>query len=220
MFDFIGLSKFLRGVLYVNALLAIALATDLFGLLPDIPLLSAASISVLSVSALVFLIGQTPVFPRLCGLPLIWRLFPNIDGEYEVEISSNWSVIKARSEGRKPEVSEDGDVALFNKMGTMTITAHLTRVHVRLKMDDDYLTSETIFCSLRKVQGEQSPTLFYVYESFVTVPKNTDSQRHLGAARVKIPLERRPTVLEGHYWTDRNWHQGLNTAGKIRLRHV
>tara|TARA_R110000787_G_scaffold42334_3_gene104116 strand:- start:580 stop:1242 length:663 start_codon:yes stop_codon:yes gene_type:complete len=220
MFDSIGLAKFLKAVLYLNAALAIALATDFFGLLPDVPYVSAASISVITVSALVFVIGQTALFPKLCRLPGMWRLFPNIDGEYEVEISSNWSVIKARNEGREPEVSSDGDVALFNRVGKATIMARLTRIDMSLTMDDGYLTSETVTCSLRRDRGERRPVLFYIYESHVSAPKNTDSDRHLGAARVTIPLERRPKVLEGNYWTDRNWHLGLNTAGRIRLRRV
>ena len=98
--------------------------------------------------------------------------------------------------------------------------ARLTRIDMSLTMDDGYLTSETVTCSLRRDRGERRPVLFYIYESHVSAPKNTDSDRHLGAARVTIPLERRPKVLEGNYWTDRNWHLGLNTAGRIRLRRV
>lgn len=220
MFESIGLTKFLKGALYLNALLAIALATNSLGLIPNIPYGAATSISVISISALVFLLGQTPLFPRLCGLPLMWRLFPNIDGKYDVEISSNWSVIKARTEGRSAEVSADGGVTLFQRTGRMSITSRLTRIDMRLEMDDKYLTSETVVCSLQRERGERLPTLFYVFESFVTVPKSTDSQRHLGAARVCIPLEPRPATLEGHYWTDRNWHNGLNTAGRIRFRRI
>ncbi|NMM46514.1 hypothetical protein HH303_18630 [Rhodospirillaceae bacterium KN72] len=220
MFDSIGLAKFLKAMLYINAALAIALATDFFGLLPGMPYVSAASISVIAVSALVFVIGQTGLFTKLCRLPGMWRLFPNIDGEYEIEISSNWSVVKARNEGREPEASSDGDVALFNRVGRATITARLTRIDMSLTMGDGYLTSETVACSLRRNTGERRPVLFYIYESQVPAPKNTDSNRHLGAARVIVPLERRPTVLEGNYWTDRNWHLGLNTAGRIRLCRV
>lgn len=226
MFDSIGLAKFLKAVLYINAALAIALSSDFFGFLrdvpylPDAPYVSAVSISVIAVSALLFLIGQTVFFTWLCGLPILWRLFPNIDGTYEVEISSNWLVVKARHEGREPEISSEGDVALFNKIGKAIITTRLARIDMSLEMEDGYLTSETVTCSLRRDKGERRPVLLYVYDSHVSVPKNTDSQRHLGAARVAIPLERRPTVLEGNYWTDRNWHLGLNTAGRIKLHRI
>ena len=218
MYGSVGLVKFLKVMLYVNAGLAIALANNFFQWLPNIPDISAVSISVIAVSAVVFLAGQSTLFPWLCSLPLIWRIFPNIDGEYEVEISSNWSVIKARSDGREPVVSPEGDVTLFKKMGRAKITARLVRIDVSLTMDDRYLTSETVTCALQRDKGEHKPVLVYVYSSDVPTPKNTDSQRHLGAARIPIPLERRPMVLEGNYWTDRNWHKGLNTAGHIRLR--
>ena len=40
MFDSMGLAAFLKAVLYVNAALAVALASDFFGLVPSMPFLS------------------------------------------------------------------------------------------------------------------------------------------------------------------------------------
>lgn len=216
MFDSIGLAKFLKAVLYTNAALAIVLTTEF----SELAGVSQVSLSVMAVSAGLFLIGETPLFPRLCRLPVVCRIFPNIEAEYEVEISSNWSVITARNEGQEPEVSPHGDVDLFKRVGTAKITARLSRIDMSLKMDDGYLTSETVTCSLRRDRGERKPVLFYIYDSHVPVPKTTDSQRHLGAASLSIPLGARPTELAGNYWTDRNWHLGLNTAGRIRLRRI
>lgn len=220
MFDSIGLAAFLRVVLYVNAILAVALASDFFGLLPPMPYLSHVSISVIAVSALTFVAGQTSFFPWLCRRPGVWRIFPNIDGEYTVEISSNWSIIEARSAGREPDMSPEGAPVLFDRVGKATISARLTRIDMTLGMDDRYLSSETVTCSIQKHRGERKPVLFYIFDSLVSKPKNTDSQRHLGAACLSIPLERCPKVLEGNYWTDRNWHLGLNTAGHIRLTRI
>ena len=220
MFDSMGLASFLKVVLYVNAALAIALASDLFGLMPPMPLVSQVSVSVIAVSALVFFVGQTPVFPWLCGLPGVWRVFPNIDAEYTVEISSNWSIIEARNSGRQPDMSPEGAPVLFNRVGKAKLSARLARIDMTLVMDDRYLSSETLTCTVQRHRGERKSVLFYVYDSHVSAPKSTDSQRHLGAARLSIPLERSPKVLEGNYWTDRNWHQGLNTAGQIRLTRI
>lgn len=216
----IGFDKLTKAVCFLTAFLAIALATNFFGLLPEIPYVTATSIYVIMISAILFVIGETPLFPKLCRLLGMWRLFPNIDGTYEVEVSSNWSVIKALNEGHEPEVSSDGRVALFKRVGKATITARLSRIDMNVAMDDGYLTSETVTCSLLRDKGERQPVLFYIYESYVSEPKNTDSDRHLGTARVTVPLEREPTVLVGNYWTDRNWHLGLNTAGRIRLRRI
>ena len=220
MFDSIGLAAFVKVVLYVNAALAVALASSFFGMLPAMPYLSQVSVSVIAVSALLFFAGQTSAFPRLCRLPGVWRFFPNIDAEYAVEISSNWSIIETRSAGREPEVSPEGEPALFNRVGKAKISARLTQIDMTLTMVDKYLSSETVICSVQRHRGERKPVLFYVYDSYVSTPKNSDSQRHLGAGRISIPLERRPQVLEGNYWTDRNWHQGLNTAGHIRLTRI
>ena len=220
MFDSMGLATFLKVVLYANAVFAVALASDFFGLLPPMPYLSQVSISVIAVSALSFVAGQTPVFPWLCRRPGVWRVFPNIDAEYTVDISSNWSIIEARSAGRQPDMSPEGAPVLFNRVGKAKISARLARIDMTLAMDDGYLSSETLTCSLQRHRGERKPVLFYVYDSHVSAPKSTDSQRHLGAARLSIPLERCPKVLEGNYWTDRNWHQGLNTAGQIRLTRI
>lgn len=216
MFDSMGSAKFLTGALYVNAALAVFLATNFSGM----PHASQVSVSVMVVSIMLFLAGQTRLFPWLCSLPGIWRIFPNVEGKYEVEISSNWSVIQARDEGREPDASPEGDIALFKRVGTATITARLSRIGMSLKMDDGYLTSETVTCSLRRDLGQRKPVLFYIYDSAVSVPKQTDTSRHLGGACIPIPLERRPKELLGNYWTDRNWHRGLNTAGQIRLRRI
>ena len=215
-----GLAAFLKVALYVNAALAVALASDFFGLVPPMPFLSQVSVSVIAVSALAFFVGQTFVCPWLCGLPGVWRVFPNIDAEYTVDISSNWSIIEARNAGRQPDTSPDGAPVLLNRVGTAKISARLAQIDMTLTMDDRYLSSETLTCSLQRHRGERKPVLFYVYDSHVSAPKSTDSQRHLGAARLSIPLERCPKVLEGNYWTDRNWHQGLNTAGYIRLTRI
>lgn len=220
MFDSMGLAAFLKVMLYINAAFAVVLASNLFGLLPPMPYVSKVSASVIAVSTLTFVLGQTPVFPRLCRLPGVWRLFPNIDGEYAVEISSNWSIIQARSAGSEPDVSPEGEPVLFNRVGKATISARLIRIDMTLDMDDQYLSSETVTCSVQRHRGERKPVLFYIYDSHVSKPKSTDSQRHLGAACVSIPLEPRPKVLEGNYWTDRNWHLGLNTAGHIRLTRL
>ena len=109
---------------------------------------------------------------------------------------------------------------LFNRVGKAKISARLTRIDETLSMEDEYLSSETVTCSVQRHRRERKSVLFYVYDSSVSTPKKTDSQRHLGAARLSIPLERCPKVLAGNYWTDRNWHLGLNTAGHIRLTRI
>ena len=220
MFHSMGIIGFLKVVLYANAAVAVMLASDRFELLPALPLVSLVSIPVIVVSVVIFVVDRGPIFRWLCGLPLVWRLFPNIDAEYTIKVSSNWPIIEARRAGREPDFSPEGDPALLKRVGKAKISARLTRVEMTLTMDDNYLTSETVTCSVQRYRGERKPELFYIYDSEVSTPKSTDSQRHLGAARLSIPLERCPKVLEGNYWTDRNWHHGLNTSGHISLTRI
>lgn len=220
MFDVIGISKFLRVVLLVNAGLALLLANEAFGLLPAIPSFSILSISVMSTTALVFILGSTKLFPRVCGLPVMWRLFPNIDGKYVMEVASNWSVVEAKHQGRDVQLTEDNQAALFERTGTLTIKARLLSIDVEVEMDDDYLRSESVVASLRREGSSQRPALFYIFQSDITIPKDSDSSAHYGAAKIPVPHDRKPLVLKGNYWTNRNWQNGLNTAGAIKLTRI
>lgn len=213
-----GLSKaqnLLRSILYLNAALAIALLVKSWSLLPGQSIGWVLSMLVLSACAVFFLAGQTAVFPLLCRLPGLWRLSPNIDGDYRVEVCSNWLAKSGANRGT--DHHEDGP-AVFNEMGIARIRTRLMSVDMSL-MRDGHQCSETVVCSLRRDRMEGAPVLFYIFDS---VPANskTAGQRHLGSARLRIPMERRPRILEGSYWTDRDWQKGLNTAGSIRLRRI
>jgi hypothetical protein len=203
----------------LNGFCAVILATDVSGLIPSLSPFRVPSLLVLVMMAIVSLLGQTSLFPLLCRLPFVWRVFPNIDGTYAVEILSNWSLIKARENGETLPQGEI-DTSLFKRNGLLTIRARLFTIDIHLKMDDDYSTSDTVVCSVKKETGEARPQLSYIYHAKVLKPQGTDSGQHFGAARIDIPNQRRIDSLQGTYWTDRNWHQARNTAGYIRLKRT
>lgn len=217
MYQAVGIPNFLRTILYINAALVAVLATNYWGWLPNMPIFRVVPLSGLAITVVLSILGQTPLFPYLCRIPVVWRIFPNLDGSYAVEIASNWPLIQAREQGHPQQTALIGD-QLFKKSGTLTITARLFQVQIRLEMDDGYLTSDTIVCSIRKGAGESRPILSYIYQATVLEPHTTDSSRHYGAARIEVPNQRAIDLMEGIYWTDRNWHQARNTAGHIRLR--
>jgi len=218
MYEAIGLEKFLRKVLYVNSLLVLVLVTSLLEWLPNTSLFRVVPVSVLLMTATVSFLGQTALFPKACRLPLIWKIFPDIDGSYDVEIASNWSLIQAREEGRSLQTERDVGNQLFKKNGTLTVTARLFSINIRLEMDDRYSTSDTVVCCLKKDGGGPRPVMSYIYKARVLQPQTSDGGHHFGAARIEIPNQRRIDMLEGIYWTDRNWHLARNTAGRIVLR--
>lgn len=162
---------------------------------------------------LVALIGETKLFVWLCRLPFIQDCFPPIDGRYSVEISSNWNLVSQRL----PEADHRApDVGPLVRRGSAKIRARLLSVHITLDMDDGYLRSRTLTCDVGRSPGGDVQ-LMYVYASTIDKPHPTDSSAHQGAALVRIPTDRPIRELKGNYWTDRNWHKGLNTAGEIRL---
>jgi hypothetical protein len=220
MYQAIGVSALLKGYWYLAAACAATLATNAWGLIPilaHVPLNEIAG-SVILISLITGLIGQTPIFPWLCR-HILWGWFPAIEGTYDVEMASNWSLIEARANGTTP-IEFDANTNAFRKVGKMTIKARLLDVHVHLVMDDGYSQSDTIACSVKPAADGGPPHLYYVYRAHVPVPKSTDSESHYGATRIPLPNEKRLNELTGTYWTDRNWHKGLNTAGRLILKKV
>lgn len=220
MYQLIGISSFLKGYAVLTAVLTVGLITNFWGYVPGLQQLPMNQIStaVLLVTAVVGLLGSSPVFPLMCRLPFLWQLFPCIDGDYIVEVSSNWSLISQRNQGDRnlPADKSDGE-SLFKKTGKATIKARLLSVQIQFETDDGYSLSNTVVCSATPGTEGARPSLYYIYQNLTPVPEASDSERHFGAARITIPSEKCPSVLNGTYWTDRNWHRGLNTAGRIRL---
>lgn len=67
---------------------------------------------------------------------------------------------------------------------------------------------------------DASVILHYLYRNTTKVPVASDSDCHDGAANLMVEGIGSGIWMEGVYWTNRNWHQGLNTAGKITLRRT
>lgn len=92
---------------------------------------------------------------------------------------------------------------------------------MNLASDSRYSTSKTVFVSVSRDDQDSSVQLNYIYENKTPVPESTDSATHNGAARVQIitdGTDGKEVWMEGTYWTDRKWVEGMNTAGTITFR--
>lgn len=158
-------------------------------------------------------VGATGLFPVLCRLPGVNRLFPDLDGEWQAELDSNWPTIAQRAQLPAPTSSAP-------TMAKITIVTRLFFVRVNLRSDSNYLSSKTIAAKIVKDPEDNSVRLYYVFQSTVLKPHETDSAGHEGAAFIDIPGKLKVNELEGVYWTNRNWHKGLNTAGTIKLKRI
>lgn len=162
----------------------------------------------------VVIAGQTPLFPKLCRWPLIRSYFPPIDGWWEAQLESNWGKIQ-QLKGRVDEAPSQPVKAKIQ------IISRLFFVRMNLASNSRYSTSKTVFVSVSRDDQDSSVQLNYIYENKTPVPESTDSATHNGAARVQIitdGTDGKEVWMEGTYWTDRKWVEGMNTAGTINFR--
>jgi hypothetical protein len=180
--------------------------------------------AVTQASLLVYIFGQTPIFPLLCRLRFLRDWFPPISGEWTATLKSNWPAIQ-----QKPDLTQIAPaLQLSDVEANVKIAARLFYIRINLESKNEYSTSRTIFVRASRDAEDGTTMLHYIFRNDTRVPEQTDSSGHDGAAclRVKRPAKwpvKRPTdtlSLEGIYWTNRNWHRGLNTAGTITLRRI
>lgn len=174
-----------------------------------------AALKVLAVCAALSLAAARVRLPILGRLPGLWRLALDIDGDYLVEVRSN------APRGQRPSAESDADAEarLYSKIGTARIDTRVSGVRMQLMSRKGRKCSEAVVCALRQDTASNRPVLFYVFESLVSDTKSA-CRRHLGAACLTIPPGRRPALLEGTYWTARDWEEGRNTAGRIRFHRL
>lgn len=168
------------------------------------PVASAVGIG----AAVFYALGQTHLFVLLCKLPFVRKFLPPIDGEWNMKLQSNWGVMqKWLGQG-------DGNL-LYVVQGKVKIKARLFSVKMEFISDIPYSESKTISVSVRPSDQIGILELNYMYINYTQVPVATDTNMHTGAARVFVKESGDGFVMDGTYFTDRKWTEGLNTAGQV-----
>lgn len=164
-----------------------------------------------AVPVMILFLGLVYVVGRW-GWLLLWKIpglkgilhksvCPNLNGTWDALIEST-------------HVGEDGNTV--NKAVTLEIKADLFGFNIELKSDDGYQSSRVVQCELYKNSRDNQFYLSYIFESKVWNPKPTDEEFFQGAAQLAIHIQANGvTELEGTYWTNRNWREGLQTAGRL-----
>lgn len=199
------------------AILAIMIAFAWYFLSPPAtwsrwwPLISGSAASAGTIFAV---LGETPLFPWLCRRTPLGRVFPPISGTWTGTIHSNWSTIAERS---RHELQGDGSLTKPIHVQVRIFTK-LSSVRVNLESADGYTSSKTVLVGVGRDPDDGEVRLTYVYRASTLRPVPGDADSHHGAGYVDLKEEAgEPARLVGVYWTNRNWHEGLNTAGEIRL---
>lgn len=210
MYQVVGLWKILTSFALVAALLALALAQIRSPIqIGEIWRLGSFAVSL--TGALMLALGQTPLFPLLCRLPVVRSVFPPIDGEWIGRLNSNFPQIAKAFR----LTSNTGPV-----VAKFTIKARLFNVRissVSVSPRPGYMRSDTTAFRISKSAHTDRIVVHYVYDAFVGEPDQSDVDSFYGAARLVLLDEGSELSLEGTYWTDRNWQKGYNTAGSIKL---
>ena len=90
MYTFFGLKRMLQGALYLGLVLFALISLDVWGL-PQMRLASQISMVAAVVLGVLTGLGQTRAFPWMCRRWPLRLIVPDLDGTYEVEISSERS---------------------------------------------------------------------------------------------------------------------------------
>jgi hypothetical protein len=99
----------------------------------------------------------------------------------------------------------------------VTIEQDFFTLKIQLVSAGRYTDSRTVAVWADKEPGTEIQRLWYVYEARTRNPQANDSAVHLGAGAVEIQRRVGGVVLDGLYWTNRNWQRRGNTAGTIKL---
>lgn len=157
-------------------------------------------------------------------MPVLNRtVFPDLNGVWVGTTASNWPTIEKMRNAATTEsvidLAELYETAERHDAIAVEITASLYSLRLATGLSSMDATSYSITARPWKCQHTPRIHLSYVYEQETKDPSATDEERHMGAADLVYDAHS-PDSLEGVYWTRRSWIEGLNTAGRLKLRRV
>lgn len=168
------------------------------------PITSAVTIA----AGVFWVLGQSPLFVLICRLPFVRKYLPPIDGEWYMELKSNWGIMQKW-------LGQGDGASLITVPGKVKIKARLFSVKLEFASADGYSESKTISVSVRPSDQTGLLELNYMFINYTQIPVATDTSTHTGAARVFVKESGGELYMEGTYFTDRKWTEGLNTAGLV-----
>ncbi|WP_235668274.1 MULTISPECIES: hypothetical protein [Pseudomonas] len=125
-----------------------------------------------------------------------------------MELKSNWGIMQKW-------LGQGDGASLITVPGKVKIKARLFSVKLEFASADGYSESKTISVSVRPSDQTGLLELNYMFINYTQIPVATDTSTHTGAARVFVKKSGGELYMEGTYFTDRKWTEGLNTAGLV-----
>jgi len=159
------------------------------------------------------------------------KVFPDLQGTWNVTLQSNWPIVKQLRDAAKskdilfdPLDENEALPELAETKFDVEIRQSWFRTEIRFlpNSDSPLLESETMSVEFfKKENGRKSVVwMFKAWnkegnESRLAL---TDVPYYHGTAKLNLNAD--ANELTGRYWQDRSWHLGLNAAGLVKISKV
>jgi len=154
------------------------------------------------------------------------KIYPYLNGTYDVVLQSNWPVVKRMLDAARHEAKLFDPFDLHQtapELLTVELEASIEQTWFEITMwvypkgpDAVIKRSNTIATIPIKGAASSDKELIYIFEQENDSRSPTDDENHQGAARLKID-HTNYSKLSGEYWNNRAWRRGVNAAGKLTL---
>jgi hypothetical protein len=186
------------------------------------------SLTVAAVQFIFALVFITPFWQR------VWRWFPrlnewvypDLNGDWDVELKSNFSRIDAllkSAKGDAPPVDfRVGNESTLPALAIYKMRARIKQSWAKIEMDlwnpqaaGPIKNSRTVLVEpFRGDAGRHG--LAYIFEQTNETDVVSDDRTFRGACWIERDRDN-PNLLCGRMWSDRMWRRGMNTAAEIRF---
>ena len=216
------------------------LAPEIQGLAATYAPAMVAPLSILNNARVVALIiaGVASLFLFQCVWRTVWRLpvigpflserlFPDLNGDWEIEIRSNWPIISAMANAAKDKQAERldafGDPA---RLPSFVVSKFRGKINQRwygstLTIDSNestpLRTSRTVSFDFLRATDDQPKRVAWFFRQENREVTASDEDNFLGSALLEVTNS---VQLDGKYWNNRSWRRGLNAAGEITMRRL
>ncbi|WP_316159627.1 hypothetical protein [Bradyrhizobium sp. SZCCHNRI3042] len=154
------------------------------------------------------------------------KVYPDLNGTYDVVLESNWPIVKRMLDASRKEDER------FDPFNLDQPAPDLQRVELEATIEQTWFdicmrmypkatgavikSSRTLVTAPLESTAAKDKELVYLFEQENEKRAPTDDERFYGAARLVIDPAV-PGRLSGEYWNNRSWRRGVNAAGRLTL---
>lgn len=171
----------------------------------------------IAVCGLVAALLAAPVWRFFWKIPFLSsKVMPDLSGFWEVEIQSNHPIIEAmRLSGQQPGLRPDFLTVRF--IGLLRQDWFESDLQLFGHDGSVLKSSETEMVEFRRGKKLGKPDIYWFYNQTNKRIGENDVGSFQGATKLTVKDSQ---LISGLTWTNRNYEQGLNTAGPVTLRKL